>query len=366
MKLELLKKHLEEVVQIVSRVSNKNLSLPVLSCVLLVAEAGRTVLRATNLDVSVEVVLKSKIIEDGVVAVPAQVFSQTVSAIADEKVVLEEESGVLHVKSSHGEAKLKTLDASEFPTLPYVKEGEGVSVTLSSKEFLHTIKSTSFAASTSGMRPELASVFLHISDGNIIAAATDSFRLAEIKLKTKNKQNTNPILIPIRNIQDITRLVSNSETVEIRVGENQATYIAAGSFITSRIIDGAFPQYEAIIPKDFTTTATVLKEDILQSLKKTSVFTDQSNQVEFSLDMKNKTFTTQATNSQVGEAVNTTDAAIEGGDVTMHFNVRYILDALNATTADSVVFKFSGPGKPLIINEVPDSGFTYLVMPMNK
>lgn len=366
MKLEILKKHLEEIVQIISRVSNKNLSLPVLGCILISASPTKTTMRATNLDVSVEFDLKTKVLKEGVVAVPAQIFNQSISTITDEKITLEVVDSNLHIVGSHGVSKLKTIDHEDFPTLPYVKDGEGVSLTINTKEFLRAIKSTSFAVASSGMRPELSSVFLGIFGGVLTAAATDSFRLAEIKIQTKTKQDTEPILLPARNIQDIVRVVSSSDVVEIRIGENQATYVANGNYITTRIIDGAFPEYQKIIPKNFTTSATFLTEDILTTLKRVSVFVDQTGQVEFSLSSENKKFMVRATNTQVGETYESVDATIEGEDLTMYFNARYILDALNVVSTDSVSFKFSGVGKPLIVSEVPEKGFTYLVMPMNK
>ncbi|XKT74631.1 MAG: DNA polymerase III subunit beta [Patescibacteria group bacterium UBA2163] len=366
MKLELLKKHLEDATQIVSRVSNKNLSLPVLGCVVISATQNKTTLRATNLDVSVEIALKSKVVKEGDVAVPAHVFSQAVNAISDEKITLESDEGILKIITGHGEVKLNTIDVSDFPTLPCVKEGEGVSLTLPVKEFSRSLKGVVFAAATSGMRPELASVFLTVQDGMLITAATDSFRLSEIKADIKVKNNIDSILLPARNIPDILRVIERTDTVEVRVGENQVTYMSDGNFITSRVIDGAFPEYTAIIPKDFTTTATLLTEDLQRALKKVAVVTDQAGQVAFNLDPSSKLLSVNGVNTQVGESRESVDAALEGEPIQVNFNIRYILDALSTVVTDSLVFKFSGVGKPLIISEVPDKGFTYLVMPMNK
>lgn len=162
------------------------------------------------------------------------------------------------------------------------------------------------------------------------------------------------------------RVVSDSETMEMRIDENQATYIAGGNYITSRIIDGAFPEYQAIIPQKHTAVATLLTGDALKALRKVLVFVDQTGQVEIAVNSKNKTFTIQAANTQVGETYEELDAVIEGEDATMHFNAKYILDALSVVASDSVSFKFSGPGKPLVLSEIPEKGFTYLVMPMNK
>lgn len=366
MKLEILKKHLESAVQTVTRVSNKNLSLPILQCVVISAKENHTTLRATNLDTSVEMHIKSKIIEGGTVAVPAHIFNQTINTLTDEKVILEGDTSGLRVVGVHGEIRLNTVDPSDFPKLPFVQEGIGTTITVPSKEFLRALRGVVFAAATTPIRPELSSVFVHVLDTTLITAATDSFRLAEMRVPVKTKHTADPILIPARNIQDIVRVVDGSEVVEVRFSDNQVTYIANGNYITSRTIDGAFPEYGAIIPKTFSTTATVLVEDMVNALRKVAVVADQTGQVHFSIDVSKKDFSIKGTNTSVGEIHESIEAVLEGEDVSMFFNVRYLLDALGAASADSVVLKFSGAGKPLILNEVPEKGFTYLVMPMNK
>lgn len=366
MKIELLKEHLEAASQITSRVSNKNLLLPVLGCVVIEAIGDRVVVKATNLDISVEMVVKAKVLESGVVAVPAHTFHQLITTETGQKITLTTKDSILEVVGGHGTSKLKTIEVDEFPTLPYVKEGEGYTISLHAKEITHALKSVSFAASVSGIRPELSSVFMKIDSGVVTAAATDSFRLAEIKLPTSSKKTADPILIPARNIQEILRVIGGSDAVEVRVGENQMTVFAGGGFITSRIIDGAFPDYNAIIPKNFITSATALTEDVVRALRKVSVFTDATGQIELTVNTEGKSIAFKAVNVSVGEIREELDGAIDGENTTLFFNVKYILEALSVVSSDSVVFKFSGSGKPLIIKEVPDKGFTYLVMPMNK
>lgn len=367
MKIEILKDHFESAVSAAARVGNKNLSLAVLGCALIHATPERVSLRATNLDVSIEILLKAKVIESGMVAVPAQTLNQLVSAFSGEKLNLELQGTTLLLQEGHGTSKLKTLDASEFPTLPYVKEGEGHAFTLSVKDLSRALKSVAFAAAGSGMRPELSSIFLKVENSTLVAAATDSFRLSEIRIPIRSKEHADAILLPVRNVQEIVRVISSGgDTVEMRVGENQVTCIANGSYITSRIVDGAFPEYSAIIPKDFSGTATVLTEDLTRTLRKVSVFTDATGEVQFSLNPKEKVFTISATNASVGETKETIEGSLEGEPVTLSFNIRYILEALSVINSDSTILKFSGPGRPLIVSESPDKGFTYLVMPMNR
>jgi len=365
MKLEILKDNLDVAVSIVGRVSNKNLSLPVLGCVVIEASSDRVVAKATNLDLSVEVVLKAKVIEGGVVAVPAAVLMQAVATATDQRLELSHSNSSLAISGPHGKADLKTLDSSEFPKLPYVKEGHGTSVSLPSHELARVLKSASFAASSSGMRPELSSIFLSIDGAHLIAAATDSFRLAEMRLPMKAKA-ADPILIPARNIPDLIRVMESGDTAEVRIGESQVTFIVGGNHITSRTVDAAFPEYRAIIPKSFGSSATMLTGDAARAFRKVAVFTDAYSEVQISLLPSKKSFSIKAANASVGEGYEQVDAALDGDDIVMSFNARYILDALPIITSDSIVFKIAGPGKPMVIEEAPARGFTYLVMPMNK
>lgn len=365
MKIEILKEHLDAGLGVVGRVSNKNLSLPILGCVVIVATKDRVFLRATNLDISVEVGVKGKVSNEGIVAVPAGILTQTVATATDQRLVLSVSGSVLSIVGAHGKTSLKTLDPADFPTLPYVKDGEGVSVSLPSETLAHSLKAVSFAASASGMRPELSSVFLSVTGGELIAAATDSFRLAEMRIPLKAR-TTDPLLVPARNVQDILRILQTGDTAELRIGESQATVVVGGNYLTTRTVDGAFPEYHAIIPRSFPTSATVLTEDAARTFRKVSVFTDAYNQVELSLAPSKKEFSVSAMNAAVGETHEILDAALSGDDVAIHFNARYIVDALGVIAGDSVVFKIAGAGKPMVIEEAPGKGFTYLVMPMNK
>lgn len=366
MKIEILRENLEKAVAIASKVSNKNLSLPVFGCVVIVVEGDRAVLRATNLDLSVEVILKAKIIQDGIIAIPAHILAQTTSALTDQKLLLKTSGNNLIIDGERGTTSIALIDPSEFPTLSYVKDGVGSSATLPVREFITALKSVSFAASTSSVKPELSSISLTLEKGELIAVATDSFRLAEIKIPIKTKNSFNSVLIPARNVPDILRAIESGVDVEVRVGDNQCSFISDFGHITSRTIDGSFPDYQAIIPRDYVASATCLKEDASRAFRKISIFTDSFNQVHISLKTSEKTFTVRAVNASVGETVDHIPAVLEGEDIDINFNAKYIVDALSIVAGDSVTFSIAGAGKPMVMNDVPSKGFTYLVMPMNR
>jgi DNA polymerase III subunit beta len=366
MELEILRENLEKAVAIASKVSNKNLSLPVLGCVVFQAEAGRSFLRATNLDLSVEVVLKAKVGKPGIVAVPAHILSATVSTLTDQRLVLSASKNTLTIKGERGTTSISAVDATEFPTLPHVKEGKGSQIPLPTREFIALLRSVAFSASVSTMKPELASVSLSVEGGTLTAVATDSFRLAEVKMPIQTKAALPSVLLPARNVGDIVRAIEGEENAELRVDENQCSFVGEFGHITSRTIDGAFPDYRAVIPKDFVASATCLKEDAVRAFKKVSIFTDSYNHVHLSFKPSSKVFTVNAVNASVGETTDHIPATLDGEDIDINFNAKYITDALPVVGGDSVTFAVAGPGRPMVITDVPHKSFTYLVMPMNR
>jgi DNA polymerase-3 subunit beta len=366
MKIEILKENLEGGVSRASKVSNKTLSLPVLGCILMVVDDDRVAVKATNLDVSIDFSLKAKVIEVGVAAVPAQTLAQAVSALTDQRLTIETKGNTLVISGSRGTTSITTVDSIEFPTLPYVKEGAEASVTISTRDLAAALRAVSFSAATSGMKPELASVALTLEKGELIAAATDSFRLAEVKVPVKTKGSFETVLVPARNVPDILRVLEGGDEVEVRVGENQCSFVVAQGCLTSRTIDGAFPDYKAIIPRDFVASATCLREDAVRAFRKVSIFADSFNQVHLSVKPSERTFTIHAVNASVGEANDHIPATVGGEDIDINFNARYITDALATMGGDSVAFSIAGPGKPMLITDAPHKNFTYLVMPMNR
>jgi DNA polymerase-3 subunit beta len=364
MKLEILTENLHKAVSVAAKATNKNLSLPVLGCVLIEATKHSVELRSTNLDLSVRAALKAKVLEEGAAAIPAHILLQTISALSDPKVTLSVSGNTLVIDAERGKTSITLVDPSEFPKLPSVSGGE--SLTLAATTLSATLRMVAFAASTSSVKPEQASILLSCEKGELVAAATDSFRLAEERVPVKGKGSFSAVLIPARNIADILRSLEGAEEAEVVVGENLVSFSSAFGSVISRTVDGTFPDYRAIIPKDFVSQATCLKEDAVRAFRKVSVFLDSFNQVHLSLRPSEKTFSVRAVNAAVGETIDRIPAVLEGEDMDINFNARYIMDALSIISGDSVSFLVSGPGRPMVLADVPRRGFTYLVMPMNR
>jgi DNA polymerase-3 subunit beta len=366
MKIECVKSKLAEAVAKAEKITGKNLTLPVLSCILIEAEGQEAVIRATNLDLGIEIAVPVKIHEKGNVAIPGNILNNFLAQSAtDKNVTLETTEGNIKVITDTGTTVIKSLNSEDFPTIPRIT-GEKV-YKVPAKELIRGVKAVWYASATSSMKPELSSVYIYADDDGLVFVSTDSFRLAEKKVKIKDLKDFEPILIPVKNIPDIMRVLESATgDVDMVVTKNQISFSYSGVYLTSRVVDGVFPDYKQIIPKDFKTTATVLKGDVIAALKVATIFSDKFNKLSVKVHPSEKAFEFSTRNSDVGESVNKIEAVLEGDDLDINFNYRYITDCFQSVEADSMVLGFNGLARALIIRPIGDHSFTYLVMPINK
>lgn len=350
---------------IAERIIGKKESLPVLSCVLLKTEKTFSV-RSTNLEAGIELEIPGEISEKGVVAVPVNVFAQTLRAITGDKVQLKLEGGNLLVESRGSKTLIKAIPHGEFPEL--TSDAKGGGVTLPKSTFLRAIQSVSYAASPSMIRPELGSVLVSIQNGALTTVATDSFRLAEKKIPKITDDDNSEVLIPLKHALEISHILEriSDESVVLVVDDTQLLLQAKGLEYISRIVDASFPNYKEIIPKEFTTEATMLKTDLVEMLRKARVFAGSEQKVGLHVYPKKKVFDATAQSASIGEMSDSIDAALSGEDVDINFNIAYLSDCLPLIESDSITLGFSGNGKPLVIRSSSDLNFTYLVMPLNR
>ena len=356
---------LTKMVEPADRVAGRNSSLPILSTILIIVSKGVLKVRATNLSLGVEFQTPVKSELDGVAAVDGKVLFNFLNTLPkNEKVKLSLNETLLLLNAGGNKTTIKTHLYEDFPTLPSVS---GVEAVIPKNEFVRGVKNTSFAAAVSDIKPEIASVFISVDKNTLFFAATDSFRLAEKKELLKKPVEFPPILIPCKNINEITRILENTnEDITLTINENQITITTADIYITSRIVSGSFPDYKQIIPKEFSTEVVVLKQDLLNTLKGANIFSDKFNQITFSINPNKKKFECTAKNTDVGEYSGIVEAALSGDEVSITLNQRYLIESLSFIPQDSITLGFNGSGKAVVVRGVSDPSFTYLLMPMNR
>ncbi len=350
--------------ELVGKVSTKHVTLPVLQCVLLEVVDSSLTIKATNLEIGIESKIQVTVTEPGTIAVPASTLTQTIQYMSQKEVTLRVEDGVLVVEGAGSETTIKSIPYEEFPTIPKIA---GTGQIINRSLFALGIKTVSFAASLSSIKPELGSVYVYQKkEHSMTFVATDSFRLMEKTVPQKGVIMDNAILIPQKNALEIARVCDVRDgDPEFRVNENQCSLsFPDGVYLTSRLTSGSFPDYNQIIPKEYSSHSTLLKNDLAHAFKKTNIFLNKFLQV--TLHVTQQSLTISANSGEIGTTTESVKATTEGDDLTLSFNQRYLQEPLQHLVDDSMVMHFAGIGRPLVITGVTDQSLRYLVMPMNK
>ncbi len=365
MKLECENDKLKNAITQAERITGKNLTLPILNSILLIASGNSLKLRSTNLSLGFEIEIPIKIEKEGIVTVSGSVLSGIFSNMSqNEKISIESIDGNILIKTKKNKIKLNGGQYEDFPTIPVVI---GKTFEIESKKLIDGIKSVYYSSSLSDIKPEISSVFIYTEEDNLVFVSTDSFRLAEKKIKIKGLEEIEGIIIPFKNIPEILRVFGEFlGIVKVCFNKNQISFSFEHTYLTSRVIDGVFPDYRQIIPKKINTEATLLKQDLLNALKLSNIFSDKFNQINLSIKPKEKLFELSSQNNDVGENKTYLDAVLEGENVELSFNYKYFLDCFQSINADSLTIKITDALHPILISPVSDSSFTYLIMPMNK
>lgn len=366
MKIECIKEQLEEALNKADKIAGKNTTLPILSGFHLEADQNSLVIKATNLDLGISINLPVKVTEPGVVVVPAHIISSFVTSLSkDRNITMTTKDQILEIKTSSTKTNIKTLPSEEFPIIPELSEDNAFS--MPARDFVFGIRSVIYSAAVGSIKPELSSISITHEGEFLVFAATDSFRLAEKKIRIKKMPHFKQILIPQKNALEIIKIFDRGEEeLSISIAEHQIALRSQGVYLTSRIIEGTFPDYRQIIPKDKVSTATVLKQDLINSLKTSLIFSDAFNQLTLKLSPVAKSFEIESKNTNIGESVHRVESVLEGEDLAINVNHRYFTDCFQSITTDSLLLNFAGQAKPIVIQGIGDTSFLYLVMPMNQ
>ncbi|HWC57525.1 MAG TPA: DNA polymerase III subunit beta [Candidatus Paceibacterota bacterium] len=365
MKAQCSVEKLKNAIALADRMSGRNLTLPLLQAVLISAKGKSICVRATNLNVGIEIEIPATVTQEGSVVVKGDVVASVCSNLPPtNEVLLTLENDNLTLQSDKTTTVIKSLPAEEFPALPVV---EGDTFEIKTTLFEEGVRSVAFAAATSEIKPEISSVYVYAEEGVMTFVATDSFRLAEKKLPIKNIPDISKILIPYKNIADLLRVVEViGDKLTVTYSRNQLSFRGGGVYFTSRLIDGGFPPYTLIIPKEENTKVVVLKQDLLHTLKLSTLFVDTFFQISFKVDPVQKQITISSKNSNVGSSQSLVDSVISGEAIEVVCNLKYFLDVLQVVAGDSVALSFTTPTKAIAIRSVQDKHFLYLLMPANR
>ncbi len=366
MNISIEKKEFSDAVYKVSRFAErKSTTLPALSSVLIIAGNEGIKMRATNLETGIDFKLNGKCINDGVVAIPATILQQIAGSLTQEgNITLEHTGDIISLVSGTGKSLIKTVPYDDFPLIPFPENPKN-RIVIQGILLKNLFTSIASCASSSTVRPELASIYLSIEGGVLTAVATDSFRLAEKKVPLTNKGTQGKFLIPAKNALDIAQALPDDDII-MSFDDHQCAFVATQGMFVSRLTNAVYPDYRQIIPKESIVEAVILRKDFENALKRTTIFSDSFQKVRISFNPKKNTFSFFAKNSDIGESSETISAHISGSSLDLSFNHRYLSAVLALTTSESISLTAAGIGRPLIIRGVGDNSLMYLVSPMNQ
>ena len=366
MNISIEKKILSEAVSTVMRFSErKTTTLPTLAGIAIVAEKDSIRFRATNLETGIELFVDGSVKTPGTCALPAGILREVTSSFSGNgSVTIDQDGDTTRIKADGAGSTLKNLPYEDFPNVSLPESGK-TSFTMPGATLRALIGSTAPYASSSTVRPELASVLFSAEGGMAKMVATDSFRLAEKKVSVGGSVKPFTLLIPAKNAADIAQTIPDKD-IGVRADEHQCAFVWEKGTVVTRLTAANYPDYAAIIPKKFGVEATVLRKDLEGALKRAAIFSDQFQKVRLAFDAGKKEVRLSARNNDVGESAEALKASVSGEALELSFNHRYLAAPLPALTQESITLQAAGIGRPLVIRGQGDQSFLYLVMPMNQ
>jgi DNA polymerase III subunit beta len=363
MKLQVTQSNLAKALNTVARVANTRNTLPILANVLLKTNNNRLSIAATNLDIAITHYIGSKISSEGAITVPARLMQDFVSSLPDSVLSLELKDNKLNISNDQYQSSINGIVADDFPVMPAIKEG--VSWKAPAAEFKKALAQVVFAASVDDARPVLNGVYFHSTGGQAVAVATDSYRLAEVKLGKATKPVN--FLVPFNAAQDLLRIISDvDKEVVVNHDDQQVQFQVGDVNLVARLIEGNYPDYRKLVPSKFVTVAKLAKTDFLNIAKVSALFARESaGSITIKADKDSKTVSINAIASQLGENTASAEAKITGGgEVTL--NSRYLIEALNAFSSDEIEFCFNGKLEPCILRSTSQPNYLHLIMPLRS
>lgn len=363
MKLQVTQENLSKALTTVARVASTRGTLPILANVLLKTTNNRLSIAATNLDIAITQYSGAKVKQDGSITIPARLMQDFISSLPAGVINLELEEHKLHITTDQYQSVINGAAADEFPVMPAI-EG-GTTLMIDGPTLKRALQQVVFAASSDEARPVLTGVYVHTEDNTLHLAATDSYRLAARTLS--NVQDAADLLIPVSAMQDVLRILGDfTDMVEITYSEQQVLFRIGDVELVARLIEGKYPDYQKLIPKDFANIAQVSRAELMNITKVSSLFARESaGSVKVEIDEDKKSLSIRSVASQIGENTASTEGVVTGsGEITI--NSRYLLDALHAFTSDEVKFCFNGKLEAVVIIDAEDSSYTHLIMPLKS
>lgn len=362
---------------VVSHVAAKNNALPILNNILLKAHENSIKLSATDLEIGITCTIRGKVERDGEFTIQSKLFADYVNLLPKERVDLsvdEKDEQVLAVSCKNYKTKIKGQPAADFPVIPPIERKHRFSADY--QALRRAISRVIFAVSTSETRPEINGVLFIFSGKKLTLAATDSYRLAETSIPAQGGGVEQRVIVPAKTLHELQRIlgslkdpaaISEIKEVEFFVNENQILFSFGGIELVSRLVEGQYPDYQQIIPRQFPTKAVLKTSELANAVKTASLFA-RSGIYDINLSCSSQHITVSSGNTQLGENRSELTGELSGPDNDIIVNYRYLLDGLQALDTPSAVVNIIDADNPCVLKPAEGAGdeYVYIVMPIKK
>lgn len=366
MELSVTQENLSKALSNVGRVATSKAGLPILSNILLRTDGNRLLVAATNLEIATTHYIGAKIITPGAITIPARLVTEFVASLPKGTVNLKVTDNHLSIASEGFSSVINGTIADEFPELPMIDETTSIRYSVSVADFKTAVSQTIITSSNDSTRPVLTGVYWHSFEGYLYLAATDGYRLAERRLVATTSDVA--AIIPASTLQEVMRTLSDViDQVELLFDETQVRFRLGDSEITSRLIDGNYPDYRQLIPKESDTNCVLNAAEFVRVTKIAGLFARESGgSVTITADAEKQTLSIHSIASEFGENTSTATGEISSsGQVTL--NSRYLAEALSVMGAERVTFRFSGKLAPCVVTATDDdAGYQHIIMPLKS
>jgi DNA polymerase III subunit beta len=355
------KDELVQALGVVSRAVSTRTSVQILSGILLEPQGGELQLAATDMELSLRANVQAQIEGDGAIVLPGKTLADIARLLPADEVAIEHKpsEAVVHITSGSASYTLHMYNPEDFPRLPELDAVETFSVDRES--LLETIQRVARAASRDESRPVLTGILVSFTGGKIVMAATDSYRLAVKETELGGSAPELEAIVPSRALQELARIANAGDTVEVGVHENQVLFSTDGAWLTTRRIDGQFPNYRQLLPEQFEHVLTLPRVELLEVVRRASVMIQRATPLQ--LRFAEGELTVIARTHEVGESQESMPIGFTGETLEIGFNADFLRDGLESMDGDDVRFKLISPLRPAVIQGEGDD-FTYLVMPI--
>jgi DNA polymerase-3 subunit beta len=367
MKFTCLIENLKKGVVISEKITNQNLTLPVLSNILLTADGNKLKISATDLELGLNYFVPGKVDEKGSILIPSRIFNSVISNFKGDKINLETNGNKLIIKTDQSDLVIQGGNEEEFPIIPSMDSIQFIE--MNNKDLEIILNQVIRSAGAGLSKPELNSVYCYQENKELFFVSTDTFRLSEKRLnKNQYKENISEKIVsimPIKTAQEVLKIIQGLESgsMKIFINTNQIFFDFGNANLISRLIEGEYIQYKNIIPTNFETEGMFDKKELVDAIRLVSLFSSKVNDIFVEIDTKSKELIIKSQEVSVGQGVYKISGDVSGKDVVMSFNYRYLLDGLESLQGNKVFMGFN-QDRPVLLRSSDDESYIYITAPI--